>query len=89
MNIYDIAKEAGVSISTVSLAVNYLTERRHRAGNTVYVKDLNTESAKMKCRGFLGAPAEREVENGKRRVFPASYGIDGGRRKKFCGAARI
>jgi LacI family transcriptional regulator len=63
----------------ISLAVNHLLQRGHRPETIVYAKDLNTESAKIKCRGFLTVIAGLGVEDAKKRVFQASYSLEGGR----------
>jgi LacI family transcriptional regulator len=63
----------------ISLAVNHLIQSGHRPENIVYIKDLDTDSAKLKYRGFLGALTERGIEDAKQRVFSASCGLAGGR----------
>jgi LacI family transcriptional regulator len=45
----------------------------------VYVKDLDTESARIKRTGFVAALTGLGVGNAKQRVFQASYGLEGGR----------
>jgi LacI family transcriptional regulator len=63
----------------ISLAVNHLARRSHRPENIVYVKDLDTESARIKRSGFIAALTGLGVGNAKQRVFRASYGLEGGR----------
>ena len=63
----------------VSLAVSHLVRRGHSPENIVYVKDLDTESAKIKRSGFLAALAELGVENARQRVFKVPYSLEGGR----------
>jgi LacI family transcriptional regulator len=63
----------------ISLAVNHLMQRGHRPENIVYIKDLDTNSAKIKCRGFLSALTGRGIEDAKQRVFSASCSLAGGR----------
>jgi LacI family transcriptional regulator len=63
----------------ISLAVNHLLQRGHPPETIAYVKDLATESAKIKCRGFLAALSKAGVEDAKKRVFQTSYSLEGGR----------
>jgi LacI family transcriptional regulator len=63
----------------ISLAVNHLLQRGHRPENIVYVKDLNTDSAKLKHRGFLNVLSDRGVEDAKQQVFSTTYSLAGGR----------
>jgi LacI family transcriptional regulator len=43
----------------ISLAVNHLMQRGRRPENIIYIKDIDTGSAKIKCRSFLGVLAGR------------------------------
>jgi LacI family transcriptional regulator len=75
-NVYSILVDDRLGIS---LAINHLLQRGHRPESIMYVKDLDTESARVKRRGFLAALAELGVEDAKQRVFHASYSLEGGR----------
>jgi LacI family transcriptional regulator len=63
----------------ISLAVDHLLQRGHRPENIVYVKDLDTESAKIKYRGFLAALAALGSGDAKKRIFEAPYSLEGGK----------
>ncbi|MDR1215087.1 MAG: hypothetical protein LBK25_00215 [Treponema sp.] len=49
------------------------------SGKYVYVKELDTESARIKRRGFLAILTELGVEDAKQRIFHTSYSLEGGR----------
>ncbi|MDR2795259.1 MAG: LacI family transcriptional regulator [Spirochaetaceae bacterium] len=60
------------------LAVKHMAARGRQRDGIVYLKDLNTGSAKMKWNGFAGALERMGVDNAKDRVFSTSYGLEGG-----------
>ena len=62
----------------VSLAVKHLVERGHK--EIYYLKDLNTASADLKCRGFLNGMKQEGLEATKRHVLETDMSLEGGMR---------
>ena len=60
----------------VSLAVKHLVERGHK--EIYYLKDLNTASADLKCRGFLNGMKQEGLEATKRHVLETDMSLEGG-----------
>ncbi|MDR1904782.1 MAG: LacI family transcriptional regulator [Treponema sp.] len=60
----------------IGLAVEHLARKGHR--DMVYVKDLDTNSAKIKMKGFIQAMEKLEVRDNKERVLHTGYGLEGG-----------
>lgn len=61
----------------ISLAVDHLVGKGHR--EIVYVRDLDTDSARIKRQGFLQAMRKLGIKDAESRVFATEYGIEGGR----------
>jgi LacI family transcriptional regulator len=61
----------------VGLAVEHLAQKGHR--DMVYVKDLDTSSAKIKMKGFIRAMEKLNLRDNKERVLHTAYGLEGGR----------
>ena len=60
----------------VGLAVDHLVKRGCQ--DLYYLKDLDTVSAQLKCRGFLEAAERAGIKGGKRRVIETSMSLKGG-----------
>jgi LacI family transcriptional regulator len=59
----------------IRLAVDHLADKGHR--NIVYIKDLHTDSARRKTKGYLSAMRERGLE-AHVRTLETTYGMEGG-----------
>ena len=60
----------------VGLAVRHLYESGRR--ELYYLKDMDTDSAREKCKGFLEAAERYEFSHAKKRVIEVDSSIDGG-----------
>lgn len=60
----------------VGLAVQHLFQQGHR--EMYYIKDMDTDSAKAKCEGFLAAIDACGIPRGRKRVVETEASIDGG-----------
>lgn len=60
----------------VGLAVRHLYESDRR--ELYYLKDMDTDSAREKCKGFLEAAERYEFSHAKKRVIEVDSSIDGG-----------
>ena len=62
----------------VSLAVRHLAEKGHK--EIYYLKDMNTASAELKCKGFLNGMRQEGLEAVRRRVLETEMSLAGGMR---------
>ena len=60
----------------VGLAVEHLVKRGCR--DLYYLKDLDTASAQLKCKGFLEAAEHAGLKGGKRHVIETDFSVAGG-----------
>ncbi len=72
-NFYSVLVDDTKAIRRV---VDYLFDRGHQ--ELVYVFDIETDSGRAKCQGFLEGMNLKDVPDPQSRVFTAQYGLEGG-----------
>jgi LacI family transcriptional regulator len=60
----------------IGLAIEHLQQKGHR--DIVYIKDLDTESAIIKQKGFIAGLEKQGLGNGKANILTVPYGLKGG-----------